>query len=52
MKAYIKKILNKKDQKSSRQNEIKKTANSVFEQYKKSFKDLALYDKGEKVSTN
>ena len=32
--------------------DIKQTANSVFEEYKKSFKDLALYDRGEKVSGN
>jgi ribosomal protein S17E len=45
MKASIKKNNNS----NSRQKDIKKTTNAVFEQYKKSFKDLALYDKGEKI---
>ena len=52
MKDYIKKIPNKKDNTNSREKDIKRTANSVFEQYKKSFKDLARYDRGEKISTN
>ncbi len=52
MKNFIKKIFKKKGNSNSRQKDIKQTTNAVFEQYKKSFKDLARYDKGEKISAN
>jgi hypothetical protein len=29
--------------------DIERTANQVFDQYKKSFKDLARYDRGEEI---
>ena len=46
MKNLTKKTSKKVD---ARQKDIKKTANYVFEQYRKSFKDLARYDRGEKI---
>ena len=52
MKDFARKIPNKKEAVSSREKDIKKTANSVFDRYKKSFKDLARYDRGEKISAN
>lgn len=52
MKKFLNKIFKKTNAQDIRQKNIRKTTNAVFEQYKKSFKDLALYDKGEKISTN
>ena len=52
MKNFLKKIFRKRENLNFRQKDIKQTTNAVFEQYKKSFKDLARYDRGEKISTN
>ena len=52
MKNFIKKIFKKKENPTSRQKDIKQTTNAVFEEYKTTFKDLARYDRGEKISTN
>ena len=47
MKKLLQKILKKGETK-----DIKQTTNKVFEEYKKSFKDLARYDRGEKITSN
>lgn len=57
MKDLIKKIFKKINNSDStakimRVEDIKQTTNAVFEEYKKSFKDLARYDRGEKISAN
>lgn len=53
MKGFMKKILKKKhtapEQKAK---SVHDTANAVFDQYKKSFKDLARYDREGKVPAN
>lgn len=52
MKKLLKKIFKTRESSNSRHEDIKHTTNAVFDQYKKSFKDLARYDRGEKISTN
>ena len=52
MKKLLRKIFKKKENPTSRQKDIKQTTNAVFEEYKTTFKDLARYDRGEKISTN
>jgi hypothetical protein len=52
MKKITKKILKKTDIPGAEQKDIKQTTNAIFKQYKKSFKDLARYDRGEKISVN
>lgn len=53
----MKKLLNlfsKKTQKinKGREIDIKHEAQRAFEQYQKTYKDLARYDRGEKIFTN
>ncbi len=50
MKSIMKKILNKKSE-NQPQKTIEQETNDVFNKYKKSFKDLALYDRGEKIQS-
>ncbi|MEK7539226.1 MAG: hypothetical protein AAB595_01115 [Patescibacteria group bacterium] len=57
MKDLIKKIFKKRDSSGSRtkdmsSNYISDTTDAVFKKYKKSFKDLARYDREEKVGIN
>jgi len=54
MNKFIKKIFKKDSKISSNRSLSAKTieqeTNEVFEKYEKSFKDLARYDRGEKIS--
>ncbi|MBI5139597.1 hypothetical protein HZA26_03235 [Candidatus Nomurabacteria bacterium] len=57
MKDFIKKIIRKRSASDSMAEDAKAknvsdTTNAVFEQYKKSFKDLARYDREGKVGAN
>ena len=47
-------LFSKKIQKTNKNDEIdiKREAQRAFEQYKKTYKDLARYDRGEKIFTN
>ena len=48
MKKLVRKILNKGTKNESKKT-IEQETNEVFDKYQKSFKDLALYDRGEKI---
>ena len=53
MKEFVSKILKKTDKAKSntgRSKSIEQEANEVFEKYEKTFKDLARYDRGEKIT--
>lgn len=57
MKELIRKMFKKTDSsglktRNVRSNEISDTTNAVFEKYKKSFKDLARYDREGKIGIN
>jgi len=53
MKHLLKKIFKKTDNsKKVLVKDINQTTNAVFEKYKKSFKDLARYDREGKVGVN
>ena len=57
MKDLIRKIFRKRDDSGSvaedtRSKDISNTTNAVFGKYKKSFKDLARYDREGKVPVN
>lgn len=55
MKNLLKKLISKKENPISRgvkAKDISATTNAIFDQYKKSFKDLARYDREGKISVN
>lgn len=53
MKEFVSKILKKKNktqEKARGSKSIEQETNEIFDKYEKTFKDLARYDRGEKIT--